>query len=184
MDIFKAILGRRSIRKFKDEPVEDDLIWKIIEAGIWAPSAGNIQSWELIIVKKPKKKYKLGVAGYMREFIGEAPVILVICANQLRSNSIYGDRGKDLYCIQDASVAAENMLLAIHALGLGACWVGSFDENIVSDVLGLPHGIRPITLIPLGYPDETPYPPPRREIEEFIHNETFKNEDSMYRSRS
>ncbi|MBM4241493.1 MAG: nitroreductase family protein [Euryarchaeota archaeon] len=173
MDVLEAISERRSIRKFKKKPVEDELLNRIIESGIWAPSAGNIQSWEVIVVKDSETKSKLAFAAYMRDFIAEAPVVMVSCANEHRSSAIYGARGMDLYCIQDAACAAQNMLLAIHALGLGACWIGAFDEETVRNILEIHEGVRPVALIPLGYPNEKPYPPIRRGVEDVIHYKKF-----------
>ena len=103
MDVFEAISGRRSIRKFKKKDVERDLILKIVEAGIWAPSAGNIQSWEVVVVRDGTTKEKLAAAAYMRDFIAKAPVVMVLCADKQRSSTIYEERGSELYCIQDAA---------------------------------------------------------------------------------
>jgi nitroreductase len=175
MDVFEAISGRRSIRKFKKRDVERELILKIVEAGIWAPSAGNIQSWEVVVVRDGTTKEKLAAAAYMRDFIAKAPVVLILCANKQRSATIYEERGSELYCIQDAACAAQNMLLAAYALGLGTCWVGSFDEELVRKTLDVPEHIRPVALIPLGYPDEKPYPPLRREIDDLMNCETFND---------
>lgn len=174
MDIFEAISQRRSIRKFKEEDVDDEVIRKIIEGGIWAPSAGNLQSWEVIQVKNPETKEKLCEAAYMRDFISKAPVILVVCGNQQVSGAIYDKRGVELYCIQDAACAAQNMLLTAHAMGLGACWVGAFNEQRVSELLDLPSYLRPVSLVTVGFPDEKPYPPPRRDMEEFLHLERYE----------
>ncbi len=171
MDLFEAIKGRRSIRKFKKDIVDDEVLKKVIEAGVWAPSAGNLQSWEVVVVKNPETKEKLAAAAYLREFLAEAPLILVLCANQHVCASTYNNRGSELYCIQDAACAGQNILLAAHALGLGACWVGAFDEDLVAHHLHLAPGLRPVALIPLGYPDENPLPPPRDDMEEFIHFE-------------
>ena len=173
MDLYEVILNRRSIRKYKREDIDDEIIDKIIEAGVWAPSAGNLQSWEVIIVKDPEIKGQLAVACYIREFIAEAPVVLVICAHKIKSEMTYGERGQELYCIQDAACATQNMLLMIHNLGLGACWNGAFDEDSVSSFLGIPDGVRPVAIITVGYPDEKPTAPPREEIEDFIHHETY-----------
>ena len=173
MELSEAIMNRRSIRKYKDTPVNDDQIDKIIEAGVWAPSAGNMQGWEVIVVKDHNTKVRIAVACYIREFISQAPVVLVMCAYKRRSGATYGDRGRDLYCIQDAACAAQNMLLTIHDLGLGACWNGAFDEDSVSDLLGIPEGVRPVAIITVGYADEEPVPPQRLEVEEFIHREKY-----------
>jgi nitroreductase len=173
MDLSEVIMNRRSIRKYENKEVDDDLINKILEAGIWAPSAGNLQSWEVIVVKDHQRKVQLAVACYIREFIAQAPVVLVICAYKRRSGATYGDRGRDLYCIQDAACAAQNMLLTAHDLGLGTCWNGAFDEDSVSDLLKIPEGVRPVAIITVGYPDEKPVAPPRMELEEFIHREKY-----------
>jgi len=173
MDFLEVIKDRRSIRKFEDKIVEDKLIEQIILNGIWAPSAGNIQSWEVVIVQNKEQRSKIGKSAYMRDFVSKAQFILVVCANMHRSAEVYGERGSDLYCIQDAAAATQNMLLTAHYLGLGACWIGSFDENLVIDVLNIPEGVKPVTLIPIGYPDEEPYPPTRRSIDEVIHLETY-----------
>ena len=173
MEIFETISQRRSIRRFKKEDIQESLIEKIIQAGVWAPSAGNLQSWELILVKNPQSREKLSEAAYMRDFIAQAPVVMVPCINKRVSGAIYGNRGVELYSIQDVSCAVENMLIMAHALGLGACWVGAFDEHQVMDLLGIPPDIRPVALVTLGYPDEKPYPPPRRDLNDFLHYEKY-----------
>ena len=173
MDLYEAIRNRRSIRKYKDSKIDDELINKIIDAGVWAPSAGNLQSWEVIVVKDPEIKSHLAVACYIREFIAEAPVVLVMCAYKQKSSDTYGERGHKLYCIQDAACAAQNMLLMIHYLGLGACWNGAFDEDSVSSLLEIPDGVRPVAIITVGYPGEKPIPPPKKGIEDFIHLEKY-----------
>jgi nitroreductase len=173
MEVFQAISQRRSIRKFKEKEVSDSLIMKIIQAGIWAPSAGNLQSWEMILVKDPETRKKLSEAAYMRDFISKAPVVMVACINKSVCSMVYGARGVELYSIQDVSCALENMLLMAHARGLGACWVGAFDEQEVIDLLRIPSQLRPVALVPLGYPDEKPYPPPRRDVDDFLHFERY-----------
>ena len=173
MDLNEAIRERRSIRRYKDEEIDDDLINKIVEAGVWAPSAGNTQSWEVIVIKDSQIKAQLAVACYSREFISECSVVLSICANKRASGAIYGERGRELYCIQDAACAAQNMLLKIHELGLGACWNGEFDEDVVSNLLDIPEDVRPVALITVGYPNEKPIPPSRGDVEEFIHHEKY-----------
>lgn len=173
MEVFQAISQRRSIRKFKEKEVPDSLIMKIIQAGIWAPSAGNLQSWEMILVKDPETRKKLSEAAYMRDFISKAPAVMVACINKSVCSMVYGARGVELYSIQDVSCALENMLLMAHARGLGACWVGAFDEQEVIDLLRIPSQLRPVALVPLGYPDEKPYPPPRRDVDDFLHFERY-----------
>lgn len=173
MDVFEAIFERRSIRKFENKPVPEELILKILEAGRWAPSAGNVQPWEIVVVKNPETRKKLAYAALNQGFVAEAPVVFVVCVDLERAEWAYGGRGKTLYCYQDSAAAIQNMLLAVHALGLGACWVGAFYEDPVREILGIPSTYRPIALIPIGYPASKPGKTPRRSLKQIIHLEKF-----------
>jgi len=173
MDVLEAIKGRRSIRAFKSQDVPAEIVEKLIEAARWAPSAGNIQPWEFIIVRKPEIKRKLAEAALNQTFIEEAPVVIVVCANENRSSQGYGMRGKTLYCLQDTAAAIQNIHLAAYSLGLGTCWVGAFKEEEARQVLKIPQGIRPVAIIPLGYPAESPQPRSRRPINQIVHYETY-----------
>ncbi len=173
MELFEAIRGRRSVRKFLPEPVQEEDLRRILEAGIWAPSAGNLQSWEFVVVKDPRRKRALAEAAYGQYFLAQAPVVLVVCSDRARSASEYGRRGWELYSIQDAAAATQNILLAAHALGYGSCWVGAFDESEVSRILGLPESVRPLAIVPIGVPAEEPEPPPRFPLSRVTHLERF-----------
>ncbi len=175
--MFEAITGRRSIRAFKSDDVSQEMIMKLVEAAKWAPSAGNIQPWELAVVRKSEVKKRLAEAAYGQAFIEEAPVVIVVCANEARSSESYGERGEHLYCIQDTAAAIQNLLLAGYSLGLGTCWVGAFDEEKTKQILKIPRGIRPVAIIPVGYPAEFPQPRKRRLLEEIIHYEAFWRPD-------
>ncbi len=168
-ECLEAIFTRVSIRRFKPKQIPDELILKILEAGNAAPSAGNLQAREFIVVKNPVTKLKLAKASLNQMFIAEAPVVVVVCANYPRSMRVYGDRGR-LYAEQDA---IENILLAVHMLGLGAVWVGAFDEAEVSSILDIPAYARPMAIIPIGYPDEFPKPRQRYPIEYLTHWEKW-----------
>lgn len=173
MDVFEAIKGRRSIRSFVPEPISDADLEKILEAGIAAPSAGNCQPWEFVIVKDPLNKQKLVRAARGQSFLAEAHAVVVICADINRTASRYGERGRNLYCIQDTAAAAQNIHLAAYALGYGTCWVGAFDENAVAEAIKAPPGVRPLIMIPIGKPREKPRATPRAPLKERIHLETF-----------
>lgn len=173
MDVFNAIKGRRSIRSFKRKDVPDNDLRKILEAGIWAPSAGNLQSWEFIIVKRDDVKRELARAAYGQHFIAEAPVVIVVCANIERSAAYYGERGRTLYTLQDTAAAIQNILLAAYALGYGTCWIGAFSEEAVKEILEIPYNIRPVAIIPLGIPATKPRPPPRMPLEKVVHHEKY-----------
>ena len=173
MDIFEAIRDRRSIRAYKGKDVSDEDVKRLIEAARMAPSAGNIQSWEFVIVRKADLKHRLSAAALNETFIQEAPVAIVVCANETLSSRGYGNRGANLYCLQDTAAAIQNLLLAAHALGLGACWVGAFQEEEVRDVVKAPEGVRPVAIIPIGYPAEKPEIRLRRPLKDIVHYESF-----------
>jgi nitroreductase len=173
MDVLEAIKGRRSIRAFKSDDVSPEIVKKLIDAARRAPSAGNIQPWEFVIVRESKIKRSLAEAALDQVFIEEAPVVVVVCANENRSSQGYGARGKNLYCIQDTAAAIQNILLFAYSIGLGTCWVGAFKEDEAREILKIPSGIRPVAIIPIGYPAETPLPRIRRPINLIVHYETF-----------
>jgi len=152
MEVFECITSRHSIRKYDKKDVPNELIGQIIEAGIHAPSAGNVQPWEFIVVKDKNTKKELALAALKQRHVEEAPVVIVVCADVVKSADRYGDRGKKLYCIQDTAAAIENMILTTNALGLGTCWVGSFEEEKVKSLLNIPEKLRPVALLTIGFP--------------------------------
>jgi len=171
--VFELIRSRRSIRKYKSDPVPEKDINRILEAGIWAPSAGNLQPWEFILVRDALTKKALSNAAYGQTWVLEAPVVIVVCANVPRTARFYGERGSKLYCIQDTAAAIQNMLLAAHYLGYGTCWIGAFNEKMVKEILDMPEHVRPVAIITLGKPAENPPPPPRRPLKEVVHLEKY-----------
>ena len=173
MEVLEAIKGRRSVRAFKEQSVTDQTIEKLIEAATWAPSAGNVQPWEFVIVKNPETKRKLSEAAFNQSFLEQAPILIIVCANETKSAQRYGKRGATLYCIQDTAAAIQNIHLTAFSMGLGTCWIGAFEETEVGDILRVPSGIRPFAIIPVGYPDENPAPRRRRAFGEIVHSEAF-----------
>ncbi|MEM3549847.1 MAG: nitroreductase family protein [Candidatus Bathyarchaeia archaeon] len=173
MDVLEAIRGRRSVRAYKNVDVPADLAERLIDAARWAPSAGNIQPWEFILVRKLETKRKLAEAALGQYFIEEAPLVIVVCADENRSAQGYGVRGKALYCLQDTAAAIQNLHLAAYSMGLGTCWVGAFREEEARKILEIPYGIRPVAIIPVGYPAEKPPPRGRRPLKQIIHYEKF-----------
>ncbi len=177
MDVLEAIKGRRSVRAFKsDKNVSEKTVEELIDAARWAPSAGNIQPWEFIVVRKPETKSRLADAAFKQSFIDEAPVVIVVCADENRSSLGYGQRGKTLYCIQDTAAAIQNIHLAAYSLGLGTCWVGAFKEEEAREILKIPQGIRPVALIPVGHPLKLPSPRSKRAVGQIVHHEVFHAE--------
>ena len=173
MDVLEAIKGRRSIRAFKNQDVPAEIVEELIDAARWAPSAGNIQPWEFIIVRKPRIKRILVEAALDQMFIEDAPVVIVVCADEERSSQGYGVRGKTLYCIQDTAAAMQNIHLTAYSLGLGTCWVGAFREEETRRILKIPRGMRPVAIIPVGYPAEAPTARMRKSTSQIVHYETF-----------
>lgn len=167
MELKEAIKKRRSIRKFADKTVGRDTVKNLLFLANLAPSAGNLQAREFIVIDDEEKKKALAKASYNQHFIAEAPIVIVFCANEKRI-SPYGRRGK-MYCIQDASAAVQNFLLAAVDAGLATCWVGAFDEDDVREILCLPHYIKPVAIVPLGHAAETPFQKELRSLEEMIH---------------
>jgi len=152
MDIWETIKKRHSVRSFNpNKDVPQELIEKIIEAANCAPSAGGIYPTNFVMVRDQEMKIRLGEAALAQMFIAEAPVVIVVVADLEKTASRYGERGRNLYAIQDAAAATENLLLAATALNLGTCWVGAFSEEEVSQILKLKKSQRPLAIIPVGY---------------------------------
>ncbi len=172
MELDKAITERRSIRSYTSKDVPQKLIDEALELASWAPSAGNLQSRDFIVIRNQQTKDDLVVAALGQEFIAQAPVVIVAIAN-LERVAHYADRGKELYAIQDSAAAVQNLMLALHARGLGTVWVGAFDEKEARRVLGLPAHAKPVAILPIGYPAEHPEPRMHLPPEEYIHLEEW-----------
>lgn len=168
MDILTAINNRSSVRRFSEKVPDRETLETLLKAATRAPSAGNLQPWHFYVVINLAVRESLSIAALSQRHISSAPVVVVVCADPEKSARRYGRRGEDLYCIQDAAVAAENLLLAATGLELGACWVGAFDESQVSRILDAPPGRRPMALIPIGYPAKPPRASSRLELEETV----------------
>lgn len=167
MDILKAIRERRSIRNFQKKDIPKEIVDKLIDALIWAPSAGNLQARKFFFVKDAKLKEYIASAALNQDFIAESPLVVVGCADS-RISSRYGERGEYLYSIQDVAASIMGMLLVAHENGLGTVWVGAFMEDDVFDILNLPKNLRPVAIIPVGYPARIPSPPPSVSREEAV----------------
>ena len=172
METLEAIRKRRSIRSFRPDPVPEEDLRKMLEAAAWAPSAGNCQPLELVVVRDPRVKKKLKEAALGQSFLEEAPVLVVVCANVERTVSRYGSRG-ELYYVQDTAAATQNLLLAATSLGYGTCWVGAFVEREVARILNLPSRVRPLAIVAIGRSAESPEAPPRRPLREIVHLESY-----------
>lgn len=166
MDVIDAMKSRRSIRRYKRDPVEKDEILACLEAARWAPSADNFQPWEFVVVTDEEARAKLaGIHTYGR-FMRNSPVVVVVLADPNSSPKHYHG---------DASVATQNLLLAAHSMGFGTCWVGVIDsvfEEPIRELLGIPEDLRVLCAVSLGRPAERPISS-RKSLEGMVHWETY-----------
>ena len=171
MDVFECIRTRRSVRKYLIKQVEWDKVGQILDAGRMAPSSGNLQNWQFLVVIDELKKKQIAEASARQYWMANASVLMIVCEKPEITEKYYGIRGTRLYSIQNCAAAIENMLLMAHALGLATCWVGAFDEEKVKRVCSIPDRARPQAIISIGYADEKPEMPPKLTLE----NVTFLN---------
>ncbi len=174
MDIYEVIRERRSIRKFKDEPVNDEVIKKLLDTARLAPSWSNRQCWQFIIVKDNDRKDHISRAlpeeNPARKAVAGSPVVVVVCADPSDSGI---HEGKEYYLL-DAGLAMEHLVLSAHAEGLGTCWVAWFEEQVVKEACRIPENYRVVALTPLGVPEKQPSPRPRKELDQMVHGEFWQ----------
>jgi len=188
MDVFEAIKTRRSIRRYRNDPVDDDTVNKVLEAAHWAPSWKNTQCWRFIIVRDAETKAKIADNLVKVKFdnepidnagtaaIKQAPVLIVLCAEIGKAG--YGTEGtpvtdKGDWFMFDIALAMENLVLAAHALGLGTVIVGGFDAGKTAGILGVPDGLSVVAMTPLGFPDNKGQVSPRKDLSEVIYHEKY-----------
>ncbi len=171
MDAYECIKTRRSTRNFLEIPVEWDKIGTVVDAGRSAPTAGNLQNWKFIIVLNPGTRKALADASLEQHWMAKAPAHIIICSEPAKAKKFYGIRGERLYSVQNCAAAVQNMLLAANCVGLGSCWVGAFDEERVSRVLGIPDYARPQAIVVLGYAAEKAPVPMHFQMENIVFME-------------
>jgi nitroreductase len=169
MEFTEVIRNRHSIRTFTDQPVEAEKLQQILETANLAPSAGNLQAYEIYVVTDAKKRDGLSCAALAQEYIGVAPVALVFCTHPELTQGRYTERGTRLYTVQDATIACTFAMLAATNLGLGSVWVGTFDEKVVRLIIGAPDSQVPVVILSIGYSGEFPEQHPRRPLEQLAH---------------
>lgn len=145
---------RKSVRNFLEDDIEKEKLEEILKVIDSSPSAGNLKAREVLVVKEKDLKERLAKASFNQKFISEAPVVLIFFALPERSEKIYGERGKNLYSLQDATIACAYAWLEAVSLGLSACWVGAFDDERVKEILKVNDSWRPIAILPIGYSKE------------------------------
>ncbi len=169
LDLFATIRYRHSVRRYRtDVSVESEKLHAVLEAACAAPSAGDLQSYQIVVVQDQALRDALRRVSNDQAFLSDAPICLAFCADPGRSAGRFGARGAALYALQDATIAAAYAQLAIVAAGLGSTWVGYFEEAEVSRLLGLHDGLVPVALLSMGYPAELPEPTTRRLLSEVV----------------
>jgi len=164
MNVYETIEKRRSIRKYKNRPVEQEKLDRILEAARLAPSASNRQEWRFVVVRDPAVRKSLMGAASNQAFVAEAPVVIACCAE---TDGHLMRCGQACYPI-DVAIATDHITLAAVEEGLGTCWIGSFSEPEVKQIVGIPAPIRVVELLTLGYPDAQPSPRQRKPIKEIV----------------
>ena len=176
MNLSDVIAKRYSVRAYNDQPVSEVALKSILESANAAPSGGNRQAYEIVVVRDAKRRRKLAIASHEQGFVADAPVVLVFFANSARNREQYRERGASLYCLQDSAVACAYAQLAATALGLGTCWVGSFEDRVGSEILGAPASWQPVAILPIGHPADKPRPHERRPLNDLVHHEKAGSE--------
>ncbi len=174
MDITKGIRTRRSVKRFLNQPIEKDKLLRVLDAGVWAPSAGNSQNWRFVIVRNPALKLSLAEACLNQYWMTTAPLYVVVCVDTVKVKKLYPVRG-ELYNFLNAGACVENILLQAHAEGLASCWVSAFDDLAVKNILRLPDQVLPIAVLPLGFPGERVPPPKRVGLNNQVFFERYGN---------
>ncbi len=188
MEFDEIMRGRRSIRKFLDVPIEFDKLMDVFEAARWAPSAGNIQGWRFVLVRDHEMKEKIAYACYEQYWMVDAPFFVVVFSVAEKYKDFYGERGSEVYSYLDAGAAIQNLLLKAHEQGLGACWVGAFDEDALHEILAAPSKVRIVGVIPIGYPDEKPPAPTKEKLVDLVfldyYEARIENVDALFNDYS
>jgi len=183
MDLIEAIKGRRSIRKYKPDPVPEGVFRTVMEAVRWAPSWANTQCWEVVVVKDPKVKSELATAlpkgNPALSSMADAPLILVLCGRKGISGFYKGQATtvKGDWLMFDVGLAMQTLCLAAYSLGLGTVVVGMFDHKKAEEILGVPQNVEVVAMTPLGYPAAEGGTPRRKEASEFIYYEKYAGKE-------
>ena len=171
MEFYEVIKTRKSVRKYRPDPIPEDVLNRILEAGRAAPSAKNIQPWKFIVIKDPENKKKVAEVCRGQHWIANADVIVCGCALE---KIAWGRMGGYMSSFAvDLAIAMDHIILAAANEGLGTCWIAAFDPGAAQKILDLPAGVEPVAFTPLGYPADLPKPKNRKAIEDLIRWEKW-----------
>jgi nitroreductase len=171
-DFSGFLASRTSVREYGSEPLTAEETNYILSSAGTAPSAGNREAWDVVVVTDEETRVALAEAAFDQAHIEKAAAVFVICANYVRSMSRYGERGI-LYAVEDATIACTYMMLAAHAKKIHTCWTGAFNEDEVREILGLPQHVRPIAMLAAGKGDTATTHAERMPIGEHVHREEW-----------
>jgi len=203
LNLLNVFRSRRSVKEYSPKEISNEVLFRILEASRWAPSAHNAQPWRFIVIQDSATKRKLakamasrwnkdmsknGVLKEQRESLikasverfENAPIIIIVCLTMEDMDEYPDDRRKKIeyvIAVQSVAAAIENMLLAAHGEGLGSCWFCAplFCQDVVRKILKIPQYVDPQALITLGYPADRPNPPPRKTLEEIVHQNHWRH---------
>jgi len=170
--LLDIISSRRSVRKYKSDPISEEVMERVMEAARLAPSGKNGQPWKFIVVKDQEMKEKLAVASRGQKFMAGAPVVIAACGFPELSYQRQGNYMTSWTI--DVSCAFDHLMLQAQEEGLGTCWIGAFEETEVKSLLGVPEDVRVLALTPLGYPDEEPRDRGRKPMNEIFCSERYE----------
>lgn len=173
METSMCMRTRASVRSFRPDDVPDALVAEILSEAAEGPCAGNIQEWRFVVVKNPGNRMRLAQAAFEQAAVAKAPACIVVCADLKEIGTAYGERGQNLFSVQDAACAAYGIMLSAWDRGIGSCWVGSFNEQKVRDILVLPSHVRPLAIIPMGYPASPPAKQKRKDLSQVLRREFY-----------
>lgn len=173
---FASVVRRRAmIRAYTGKPVPEEIVQRLLEYAVRAPSAGNLQPWEFIVVQDTEVRAQLATAAFGQTSVATAPLIIATCADTQRMGRRYASRG-NFYSLVDTAFASLLILLGVVEQGLGACFVGAYDPVEVARILNLPDQVRPVGLITIGYPAQRPNKPsnPKIPLHRLVHRNTWQ----------
>jgi nitroreductase len=174
--VMALLKGRRSIRRYRPDPVPEEMVEQLMEAGRWAPSASNRQPWTFIVVRDDEIRRQ--VAQHASYFFvrsahaEEAPLLIVLCGEA--RNPVYRQ-----FLHEDIGLAGAHIMLQAKALGLGTCWIGALDRKAIAGILKVPDHMEIVGLLTVGFPDEEPEPPDRKAIAEVAHYDVYGNRKGL-----
>jgi len=170
--LLALLKGRRSIRRYRPDPVPDEMVEQLLEAGRWAPSASNRQPWAFIVVRDEtiRRQVAQHAAYYFIRWahVSEAPLLIVLCGDG--RNRVYRQ-----FLHEDVGLAGGQMMLQAKALGLGTCWIGALDRKAIAGILKVPDHMEIVGLLTVGFPAEDPPPPPRKPLAQIVHYDVYGN---------